>query len=224
MYKLSPKSHIASIDVDAQYSFTPECPNDLPVPNGADIVDELNRQADFAGYRLGTKEAHSPKAIWVTNNEKPILSPICGENVDVCWPAHCIPGTKGFESLKGLPHPTQYDFFVWKGVELDMHPYGACFHDIGEKLSTGIIEFLKSKEIKTVIIGGLATDYCVKNTALQLQRAGFQTIVNLAACRGLHATSTQAAIDKMLQEGVIIIESLQALISTSRKEESDIHA
>ncbi len=212
-----PKQTIASLDVDAQYGFTPACPQELPVPQGEDIVTELNHQAQFAQYRIGTKDAHSPSALWVANAQAPVLSPIEGKHMDVRWPVHCVPGTKGFQLIQGLPHPAEYDFFVWKGIEPDMHPYGACFHDLNETLSTGLIEFLHSKHIKVVIVGGLATDYCVKNTVLQLLKAGFRVIVNLAACRGLNGDTTQAALTLMRQCGATIISASQTLIQDAEE-------
>lgn len=212
MVTIGPKATVASFDVDAQYSFTPVCPEELPVPKGDEIVLELNKQAQFAKYRIGSKEAHPPHAIWIATKESPPLSKVQGKSVDVHWPSHCIPGTKGFESLKGLPHPGDYDFFVWKGVEPDLHPYGSCYHDLKGKLSSGVIEFLKANEIATVIVGGLATDYCVKTTVLQLLEAGFQTIVNLGACRGLSPETTKEAIILMRQHGAIFIESSQQLV------------
>lgn len=199
------------MDVDAQYSFTPLCPHELPVPEGDEIVDELNHQARFAQFRIGSKEAHPPHAIWIATHEAPALSKIHGKNVDLRWPAHCIPGTKGFELIEGLPHPSEYDFFVWKGVEPDMHPYGSCYHDLAENMSTGIIEFLQAKNVKIVIVGGLATDYCVKKTVLQLLHAGFQVILNLGACRGIDPNTTKEAITQMKQLGAIIIHSSQEL-------------
>ncbi|MFX5522361.1 isochorismatase family protein, partial [Acinetobacter baumannii] len=78
----------------------------------------------------------------------------------------------GFELLDELPRPIDYDFFVWKGVEPDLHPYGACYHDLAERRSTGVIEYLRQNGVSHVLVGGLALDYCVKNTALQLRRAG----------------------------------------------------
>lgn len=215
MVKIEPQSAVASFDVDAQYGFTPCCPNELPVPNAEEIVPELNRQAQFAKYRLGSKDAHSPAAIWVTHDLSQILTPVHGDNVDVRWPVHCVPGTKGFELIKGLPHPAQYDYFVFKGVEPDMHPYGGCYHDLSEKLSTGAIEFLRYHDVTTVIVGGLATDYCVKNTALQLCQAGFQVIVNLGACRGLSPDSTQQALTELQLAGVTIIQTANELEQTS---------
>ena len=110
------------------------------------------------------------------------------------------------ELLDELPAPLDYDYFVWKGVEPDLHPYGACYHDLANKYSTGAIEFLRQHGITTVICGGLATDYCVLNTVLQLKEAGFDVILNKAACRGIAPDTTAAALEKMQQAGVILIE------------------
>ncbi len=207
------KQYVASFDVDAQNTFTPVCPEELPVPDGHLIVSELNLQAKKAGFRIGSKDAHSPHALWVAKEKEQHLKPIIGENIDVHWPIHAVPGSKGFELIHGLPKITQYDFFVWKGVELDMHPYGACFHDFAEKLSTGVIEFLKSKQIQTVIVGGLATDYCVKTTVLQLLNSHFKVIVNLGACRGIADSSVKQAIEAMKQAGAVFVTSANELIN-----------
>lgn len=67
-----------------------------------------------------------------------------------------MPGTPGFELLDDLPAPLDYDYFVWKGVEPDLHPYGACYHDLAEKRSTGVIEFLRQNDVDLVLVGGLA--------------------------------------------------------------------
>ncbi len=205
------KESIASIDVDAQYGFTPSCPEELPVPHGEEIVVELNAQAKFARYRIGSKDAHPQGAIWVANKNAPLLTPLQGENVDVHWPLHCVPGTKGFDLIQGLPHPAHYDFFIWKGIETDMHPYGICYHDLQEKLSTGLIEFLRDKKIKSVIVGGLATEYCVAKSVHQLLEAGFKTIVNLGACRGFDPDNIKNIIEQMRTKGALIIQSAAEL-------------
>lgn len=198
-------SRVASFDIDAQYTFTPVCPDELPVPEGTAIVEELNCQAALASVRVGSKDAHSPCAIWVATEEHPQFSAVAGEHVDIRWNQHAVPGTRGFELIAGLPHPADYDYFVWKGVEPDMHPYGACYHDLAGKLTTGVIEFLRSRQITTVLVGGLATDYCVRTTVLQLLAAGFQVVVNLGACRGIAAQTVEAAIDEMERCGAIIV-------------------
>ncbi|MBY6205101.1 isochorismatase family protein [Halomonas denitrificans] len=206
--QLPPKDRIASFDVDAQRTFTPLCPDELPVPDGDAITWELNRQAELARVRVGSKDAHSPKAAWVTDDATKIGQPgVEGDNVEEHWPVHAVPGTEGFELLPGLPRPADYDFFVWKGVELDMHPYGACYHDLAETMSTGVIEWLKARGVTHVLVGGLATDYCVNATARQLAGAGFRTILNRAACRGIAPETTEAALAELRAAGVEIVES-----------------
>lgn len=202
------RTRTASFDVDAQCGFSPLCPNELPVPDGHNIVAELNAQAGLASVRVGSKDAHSPNAAWVATAEAPQFTPVEGlPNVDIRWNRHCEVGTPGFELLPGLPHVSAYNFFVYKGVERDMHPYGACYHDTAERRSTGVIEFFNIREIDTVIVGGLATDYCVKTTALQLRNSGFHVIVNLAACRGISKDTVDAAIEQMRRAGIVIVDS-----------------
>ena len=60
--------------------------------------------------------------------------------------------------------------------------------------------------LQTVICGGLATDYCVKNTVLQLKAAGFDVILNKAACRGIAPDTLAAAIEEMAAAGVKFVE------------------
>lgn len=207
MYHLPHPRYVASFDVDAQKTFTPLCPNELPVPRGTEIVEPLNQQARWASVRIASKDSHSAKALWVANEKHPPLEQIAALNMDLRWPVHAVPGTLGFELLDGLPPISEYDYVVWKGVELDMHPYGACYHDLKEQLSTGVIEFLRAREIQTVLVGGLATEYCVKTTALQLQKAGLQCVLNLAACRGIDPIGIQKALDEMQAAGIKVVQS-----------------
>lgn len=210
--KLPDKQFIASFDVDAQCTFTELCPDELPVSGGQDIGPALNAQAELARWRAGSKDAHSPKAVWVTDDPAKIGRPgVAGKNVEEHWPVHAVPGTQGFELVPGLPPPSDYDFFVWKGVEPDMHPYGACFHDLAENMSTGVIEWLHGKQVSHVLVGGLATDYCVRATALQLQRAGFQVVLNLSACRGIAEGSTRQSLEEMRGAGIMVVENLEEL-------------
>jgi len=203
------KDATASFDIDPQNGFTPVCPNELPVTDGTAIVSALNEQAKLARLRIISKDAHPVNADWVANKKQPQFSLIEGANVDIRWTLHCVPGTKGFELIDGLPRMTEYDYLVYKGIEPDMHPYGACFHDLNDKLSTGVIEYLKQNEISTVICGGLATDYCVKLTVLQLLKADFQVIVHLDACRGITAEGCLKALEEMKERGALIINNIK---------------
>lgn len=220
MIIIGPPERVVAFDIDAQNCFTPLCPDELPVPGGHEIVPELNRQALLAGWRVGSKDAHSPHSIWVADKKCPQLTAIEGyENLDVRWNLHAVPGTYGFDLLEGLPAVACYDFFVWKGVELDMHPYGACYHDLACKRSTGIIEFLQNNQIDTVIAGGLALDFCVKTTVLQLLEAGFRVIVNRGATRSLLQDTGARALVEMTAAGAEFVEHSGQLQSKTGQRE-----
>jgi nicotinamidase/pyrazinamidase len=135
------------------------------------------------------------------------------KDADLTWIAHCVPGTPGFESLDGLPSPTEYDFMVYKGVEPDLHPYGACYHDLSNTRSTGVIEFLRSKHIERVLVGGLAQEYCVATTAFQLKAAGFEVVLYVPACRALNAKAGDKALIDMREAGIVIAETEEQLIN-----------
>ena len=192
----------ASIDIDAQRGFTPLCPNELPVPDGHNIVDALNLQAQHAKFRMASMDIHPNTALWIADEKHPQLSPITGyRDLDLYWNAHCIVGTEGANLLPGLPPIEEYDFVAFKGIFINKHPYGACYHDLHDNISTGLIQALNEAGVDTVIVGGLALECCVKMSALQLAKH-FRVIVNLNACRAIG--SPDAVIDEMKQAGVIV--------------------
>ena len=104
---------------------------------------------------------------------------------------------------------TEYDFFVAKGFEPDLHPYSSCYHDLKKKISTGLIEWYQAKGISTVIVGGLATNYCVGETVIDLSLAGFQVILNLGACKGIGTADELTAYVNMLVDeyNIIVVNS-----------------
>lgn len=206
-------SQTASLDVDPQIGFTPLSPSELPVADGNLIVDELNKNATKAQRRLASKDAHNPVGTWIATNENPQFSPVGTANVDIRWNRHCEVGTRGMDFIPGLPKPLEYDFVAYKGIEADSHPYGACYHDLADKQSTGLIEYLLRWDVKEVIVGGLALDYCVKTTVLQLVKAGFKVIVNLASTKAIDFNgSKQASIDEMKTAGVIFVDSADDIV------------
>lgn len=218
------KDTTASFDVDAQKTFTPICPDELPVPDGHTIAHALNVQAKYARIRVGSKDAHSPMAKHIATKDNPQFSPVMDEpELDIHWNSHAIIGSEGYELLDGLPKVLEYDYFVYKGIEPDQHPYGACYHNLDwhgvTRRSTGVIEYLHIQGIKTVIVGGLALDYCVKNTALQLQDAGFQVIVNLQACRGIADETIDQALREFSDAGVLVVHDMQDMVEMFNAEE-----
>jgi nicotinamidase/pyrazinamidase len=208
-----PKAQTASFDVDPQKGFTPLCPDELPVAGGDTIVPALNHQATLARVRVGSKDAHPAGARWEATPAAPQFTPVGLPNVDIRWNRHCVTNTQGGRLLDGLPREIDYDFFVWKGIEPDLHPYGACYHDLAHRRSTGVIEWLKAQGITHVVVGGLATDYCVKTTALQLLGAGFKVYVNLEACRGIAPATITAALTEIETAGGVIVRDPALLVA-----------
>ncbi len=210
------KHTTASFDIDPQCGFTPLCPDELPVDEGDQIAAELNRQALFADFRLVSKDCHPAAAPWVAQTPEEIMTPVAGDypGLDIKWPPHCVIGTEGNRLIPGLPEESDYDLVIEKGLDPLQHPYGACYQDLAETESTGAIEWLRSRQVETVIVGGLATDYCVKTSVLQLLRAEFRVIVNLAGCRGVAAETTRTAVEDMRSAGAVLIDSSVELVST----------
>jgi len=207
------KEQTASFDVDPQRGFTPLCPDELPVAGGDEIAAELNSQAAFAAYRLVSKDNHPAAAPWLTDDPAKVLTPVPGDhpNLDVMWPAHCVVGTEGNKLIPGLPAEADYDLVVGKGSDPEKHPYGACYYDLAETESTGAIEWLRDHGVATVIVGGLATDYCMKTTALQLRSAGFRVIVNLAACRSVDPATLDDVVAQLRSAGIELVTSAAEL-------------
>lgn len=210
------KARTASFDVDPQCGFTPLCPAELPVAEGDQIAGELNAQAQFGTCRIVSKDCHPATAPWVANAPEEVMTPVAGDfpGLDIKWPRHCVVGTAGNRLIPGLPDESCYQLVIEKGQDPLKHPYGACYHDLAETESTGVLEWLREHHITTLIVGGLATDYCVRTSVLQLLRAGFRVIVNRAACRGVAAESSAAALAEMQAAGAELITASSELVAS----------
>ncbi|MDC5839899.1 isochorismatase family protein [Vibrio europaeus] len=205
------KTTTASIDVDPQKGFSELCPKELPVQGALEIVEELKRNHSKALVRLVSRDMHPPGAAWEAETPEKMLEPVGLPEVDIKWNPHCVVGTAGVELLPGLPEIRDYDFQINKGIDPDAHPYGAFYHDQADTLSTGGIEFLRAKQIDTVIVGGLALDYCVKKSVEQLLDAGFKVILNLASTRAVFPDNANNVANALAEKGVILIENAKVL-------------
>jgi len=205
------RNKTACIDVDPQKGFSELCPKELPVEGALQIVDELKLNHAKASVRLVSRDMHPPGAAWEAEAPERMLEPVGLPEVDIKWNPHCVVGTMGVELLPGLPPVREYDFQINKGIDPDAHPYGAFYHDQADTLSTGGIEFLRSKQIDTVIVGGLALDFCVKKSVEQLVDAGFRVIVNLASTRPVFPDATDSVVSELVDKGVLIVENSAAI-------------
>ena len=125
----------------------------------------------------------------------------------VMWPAHCVQGTKGAELHADLDRNLITEVFH-KGTDPQIDSYSGFF-DNGHKKSTGLGDWLQQRDIKKVYIVGLATDYCVKFTALDARQLGFEVTVVTDGCRGvnLDAGDSDKAFAEMRAAGVSLVES-----------------
>lgn len=205
------KNKTACIDVDPQQGFSELCPKELPVAGALQIVDELVLNHGKASLKLVSRDMHPPGAAWEAESPDRMLEPVGLPEVDIKWNPHCVVGTQGVELLPGLPSVREYDFQINKGIDPDAHPYGAFYHDQADTLSTGGIEFLRSNQIDTVIVGGLALDFCVKKSVEQLVGAGFKVIVNLASTRAVFPDNAENVVRELEQKGVVIVENAAAI-------------
>ena len=205
------KTTTASIDVDPQKGFSELCPKELPVQGALEIVEELKCNHSKASVRLVSRDMHPPGAAWEAETPENMLEPVGLPEVDIKWNPHCVVGTSGVELLPGLPEIRDHDFQINKGIDPDAHPYGAFYHDQADTLSTGGIEFLRAKQIETVIVGGLALDFCVKKSVEQLLGAGFKVILNLASTRAVFPDNANNVANALAEKGVILIEDAKGL-------------
>lgn len=119
----------------------------------------------------------------------------------VAWPVHCVAGTPGAEFHPGLY--TRYaDLILRKGVHPEYDSYSGFADDGGAP--TGLAGYLKANGIEAVDVVGIATDYCVKATAIDAVKAGFRTRVLAQACAGVAQATITTALAEMAAAGVTI--------------------
>ena len=177
----------------------------LAVPGGGEVVPIIN--ALQAGFDLivATQDWHpADHGSFATNH--PGRRP--GERIDldgleqVLWPVHCVQGTAGAEFAPGLERG-RWDRVFRKGTDPEIDSYSGFF-DNGHRRATGLGEFLRERGVEEVSVAGLATDYCVKFTALDARGLGLRVRLVAAACRGveLRPGDSARALEEMHAGGV----------------------
>lgn len=197
----------ALIIIDVQNDFLPGGP--LEVKNGNEIIPVINKIQNKFDLIVATQDWHPKehKSFAVNNNKKPgEIIQLNGKN-QIMWPAHCIQETKGADFAKDL-NITKIKKVFKKGTNIEIDSYSGFF-DNNHKKSTGLNEYLKRCNVSEVYITGLATDVCVKFTALDAVKLGFNTYVIEDACKGvnLNKEDVSKALTEMKSKGVNIIKS-----------------
>ncbi|MEM7370361.1 MAG: bifunctional nicotinamidase/pyrazinamidase [Bacteroidota bacterium] len=198
--------------VDIQNDFVPG--GSLAVKEGDQIIPLVNRLMESFDLILATQDWHPAdhKSFAANHPEGQIGQQIELDGLpQVLWPVHCVQESFGAELVAGL-HTSHIQHIFHKGTDMDIDSYSGFF-DNGQRKSTGLGNFLKEKQVEQVYIVGLATDYCVKATALDAQNLGFRTYVIEDACRGvnLQEGDVSKALNEMQQAGISLIQSQDLL-------------
>jgi nicotinamidase/pyrazinamidase len=129
----------------------------------------------------------------------------------VVWPVHCVQETHGAAFHDRL-NMTQVDEIISKVTDPDIDSYSAFF-DNGHRRATGLETYLRSRGVGRIYILVLATDYCVKYSALDALQLAFETWVVEDGCRGveLETGDTDAAIREMSHAGIRMVRSRELL-------------
>jgi nicotinamidase/pyrazinamidase len=175
----------ALVIVDFQNDF---CPGGaLAVPDGDAIAGRLNELAGSGEFDLvvATRDWHPPDHGSFAEQGGP-------------WPVHCVAGTPGAE-LRHALDPTPIDAIIDKGQDRDTEGYSGFE-------ATELASLLREHDVDHVTVVGLATDYCVKNTALDALREGFSVTVDSTAARGVEVEpgDSERALEEVRTAGASV--------------------
>jgi nicotinamidase/pyrazinamidase len=173
----------ALLIVDLQNDF---CPGGrLPVPEGDKIISVVNRLIDQFPLAIASKDWH----------------PVESKHFEK-WPVHCIRNSKGAEIHPDLKS-NMIDKIFLKGTGNEDDGYSAF-----EATNFDLEGFLKDSNVEELYIVGLATEYCVKATALDAVKKGFVVYIIEEGVAGIKPEDIERSIKEMEREGVNFISEL----------------
>jgi nicotinamidase/pyrazinamidase len=185
----------ALIVVDVQNDFADPA-GGLSVSGGASVIPTINAEAAAA-------EANGALVV-ATQDWHPEATPHFAKDGGV-WPVHCVAGTWGAELHPDLALPGDPPR-VRKGANGEDGYSGFTMRDptTGEEIPTELDALLRERGVRRVVVVGLATDYCVRATALDAVRLGYETalLTDAIAAVDLQPGDGQRALDEMTSAGV----------------------
>ncbi len=196
----------ALILFDIQNDFLPG--GALAVPQGDEVIPVANRVIPNFPLVIATQDWHpADHGSFAANHAGGQV----GETIDmdgldqILWPVHCVEGTAGAEFSSALKTNLVQKVFR-KGTDSKIDSYSGFF-DNARRQATGLGDYLKDRGVNEVFVMGLATDYCVKFTALDAADLGFTTFLIEDGCRGvnLQPEDVSKAIQQMRTAGVTVL-------------------
>ena len=195
----------ALIVVDLQNDFMDD--GALPVDGAYDLVPVANEAMRHFDVVVATQDWHPAEhGSFAANHDG--IEP--GQVFDlngldqVAWPEHCVQGDAGADFVNGLDVDRFTEVFR-KGTDQAVDSYSG-FYDNGRRHSTGLSDWLRERGVERVFVLGVATDYCVKFTALDAASEGFPTTLLLDGCAGVEMSpgDINKAVAEMRGAGVVI--------------------
>jgi len=200
----------ALIITDIQNDFLPG--GALAIADGDAIIPVVNRLQPSFSTIVATQDWHpaNHQSFAANHPGKKVFEQIQLNGLpQTLWPVHCVQNTRGAEFAGDLKKGRIEKVFQ-KGVDPEIDSYSGFF-DNGHRRATGLGAWLKGKGITDIYICGLATDYCVKFSALDAIGVGFKVHLFTDACRGvnLNADDVPTAMQEMRRAGVMLKEATQ---------------
>ena len=203
--------------IDLQNDF---CPGGaLAVRRGDEVVAIANRLSPRFPLVVASQDWHPPDhGSFAVNRpgRQPFERDELGGLPQVLWPAHCVQGSHGAEFHAAFDRSRVARVFQ-KGTDHGIDSYSA-FYDNGRRKSTGLADYLRQQHIRELFIMGLATDYCVRFTALDGLWLGLAITVVEDGCRAVELVDGDGAraIDEMRAAGATIVTS-DAVVADSNR-------
>jgi len=196
----------ALVVVDVQNDF---CPGGaLPVDRGDEIIPAVNRLIDESEHVILTQDWHPANHSSFASTHpgtKPFNTVEMAYGLQTLWPDHCVQGSHGADFHADLQW-TRAQLVIRKGFRIGIDSYSTFFEN-DHKTPTGLGGYLRERDIGSLTLVGLATDFCVAYSALDAIEEGFQVRVRLDACRGIDLNgSMDIMLQKMKQAGVELID------------------
>lgn len=199
----------ALIVVDVQNDFCSGGP--LAVPGGEKVIPAINRIAAKFENVVLTQDWHPEDHVSFASNhyhKRPYDTIELGYGSQVLWPDHCIQDSVGAEFHRTLQAP-HASLVLRKGIHRDIDSYSA-FYENDHKTPTGLAGYLRERSWQTLFFAGLAFDFCVRYSAEDARRTGFDAVVIEEACRGIDIDGSMAATHHNLKSLGIPVVGIEA--------------
>lgn len=183
---------------------------DLVIPIANSLIERFKNTGDLI---LATKDWHpnTHKSFAINSNGNVGELGVLNGLPQVWWPIHCVENTLGSNFHTELD-VNSIQITIFKGTNPEIDSYSGFF-DNGKLQKTDLDEILKEKDIDTLYIMGLATDFCVKFTVLDALDLGYSVYLVVDGCKGVNLSpdSSEEAIKEMKLKGAKIITSSEII-------------